>query len=121
MISISRKEKKALESKAKVGWFLFYRTNEELHDKTLSMRQKIQDLEAKLKNQSSIESVPVFLQNEMKELLTELDKSVQCPICLDDLDSSQLKFSSCGHKYCAGCLPKIDNCAVCRKKIYRKN
>ena len=42
---------------------------------------------------------------------------------LKDKLSKNIKFSSCGHKYCAGCLAKLKSqtsstCAMCRRKIY---
>ena len=44
----------------------------------------------------------------------------ECPICYEELSKDDIKFASCGHKYCETCLSKIDNCAICRKKIYSK-
>ena len=68
-----------------------------------------------------IERMPNFVKEEIIELYTELKKSVECPVCLETLAPNQLQFSSCGHKYCMNCLPRVKergNCAVCRKKLY---
>ena len=69
------------------------------------------------------EQVPQFIKDELKQLLTELNKRVQCPICLDDMQPSDLGISNCGHKYCQSCLDTLKaqpdpKCAVCRRKIY---
>ncbi len=66
------------------------------------------------------EHIPDFLKNELVEMYDKLKKEIACPICFTELKSDEIKFSSCGHKFCGECLSKLDNCAICRKKIYRK-
>ena len=60
-----------------------------------------------------------------KDLMIELKKKIECPICLDIIDPENLGISKCGHKYCKGCLDKqietTNKCAMCRKTLkYKK-
>jgi hypothetical protein len=66
------------------------------------------------------ETIPTHIQNEMKTLYKELKKEIECPICLEKLNPEKMKFAQCGHKYCPTCYSKIDKCAICRKKIFKK-
>ena len=68
------------------------------------------------------EEVPQFIRDELKVLLTELNKRVQCPVCLDDMEPSNLEISKCGHKYCQSCLETLKAqpnpmCALCRTSL----
>ena len=72
------------------------------------------------------EVVPAMLENELKEMYTELKRSIDCPICLDVIQPDSIDFSSCGHKYCKQCLDRLKaedspKCAMCRKTIYVKS
>ena len=61
--------------------------------------------------------LPTHLVNEFQEMMKDLQKNIECPICLDVIQEGELKITGCGHKYCQTCFTKIDKCAVCRKKI----
>ena len=67
------------------------------------------------------EVLPEFVEGEIKELYAQLKKTVECPICYEELNKDTMKFSSCGHKYCKNCLEKISECSICRKTIYKKD
>ena len=57
---------------------------------------------------------------EIEKMTAELRKQIECPICLEIIEVGHLKMTGCGHKYCEECYNKIDECAICRKKIYKK-
>lgn len=112
-----------LKRKAKMGWACYYQA-EERHQREildlLSNLSILQDGLDKIKKTSE-EVIPDFITNEIKELYKETKKSIECPICYDIIEVDNLKISNCGHKYCKDCFSKINDCAICRKKIYRKN
>ena len=64
---------------------------------------------------------PEFVLTQIKDLMIELKKKVECPICLDVIDPEKLGISKCGHKYCKDCLDRLKTtskkCAVCRKTL----
>ena len=65
--------------------------------------------------------LPDFVKIEMMEMIKELKKKIECPICLEVIEVDHLDISKCGHKYCKDCLGRLKQstkkCAVCRKKL----
>jgi len=118
--TLTERQYKSLISKSKVGWACYYRAEAMNHQLHLDYMKIIKSLENEIKSEDR-HSVPDFVVNEIQGLLTELKKQVECPICYEELNAEEIKFSSCGHKYCESCLSKINECAICRKKIYHKN
>lgn len=64
--------------------------------------------------------LPTHLIEEMKELYNLLKKEIECPICLEVINNDTLKITNCGHKYCMNCYDRIQECSICRKKIFKK-
>ena len=46
---------------------------------------------------------------------------MECPICFDSFESSDMFVSKCSHQWCKTCCVKIDGnrCPLCRK-VFRK-
>ena len=67
------------------------------------------------------EVIPQFVIDELKGLLDELKKKIECPICFDVIEANDLGITNCGHKYCKTCLDRLKTttkkCAICRKTI----
>lgn len=116
--TITNKEYNNLIKKSKAGWASFYRAEADAHQRDILYLEAIHDLKLKLENENQM--FPIFLQQELRDLMISLKKQIECPICMDELDAKDIKFSSCGHKYCGECLSRLDECAVCRKKIFKK-
>ena len=115
---------KNLIRKSKQGWAAFYRAETASHSHYNNYLYKVSELEKAIKERDSNlyekDHIPDFVINEIQGLLKELKKEVECPICYEEIKSEDIKFSSCGHKFCETCLSKINECAICRKKIYHK-
>mgnify|MGYP003653623900 CR=1 FL=1 len=124
MTTAREKELKYLKQKSKVGWACFFNAqneNHRLNEKYMDALRTLQNgIEGRDKKHYEKDHIPEFIKNEIKGLIEELKKSVECPICYEELKSDEIQFSGCGHKYCGECLKKLDNCAVCRRKIYHK-
>lgn len=122
--TLSEREYKRLITKSKQGWACFYKTEQLNHDLHMGYMYKIKELEKAISERDAPlyekDHIPDFVKNEITSLLKELKKEVECPICFEELKSEDIKFSSCGHKFCESCLSKINECAICRKKIYHK-
>ena len=117
--TLSANQYNALVKKSKVGWAKYYTAEARAHQKNIDLKEQIEKLKNQIKGED--EGIPEFMKNEITDLLKELKKDIECPICYEDLKSDEIKFSSCGHKYCQDCLSKINECAICRKKIFHKN
>lgn len=69
------------------------------------------------------------LMTFIRELYKEAKKSVECPICLDKIESDDLETTGCGHNFHKDCMeqlkancsihPKYTHCPMCRKKVYK--
>lgn len=114
MENLKKKLKSAEKSKS-FAFYKFYEAENEKHEYQLQVLELFKKLQ-----ESETDKVPDFLINELKDMYEITKKSVECPICFEELSKDDIKFSSCGHKFCAECLSKIDNCAICRKKIFKK-
>ena len=120
-ITMTERQYENLIRKSKVGWAMFYASETLNHGLHIGYMKTINDMIEKESEGETKEILPDFVETEMKELYEQLKKTVECPICYEQLNKDTMKFSSCGHKYCKNCLDKITECAVCRKTIYKKN
>lgn len=105
----------------KIAWVKFYNELSDHHE-TMMKHYELQkfvyenyDLGTEERDDNGIAR---NIQNEMYEMMMELKKEIECPICLEPiLSKEKLHITSCGHKYCVDCRSKITECAMCRKKI----
>lgn len=74
--------------------------------------------EARSKNEGEIGK---FLQTFINNLYEESRKEVECPICLDIIESKNLSTNLCGHNFHKFCieehLKNNKNCPICRSII----
>lgn len=119
-ITMSKRQYESFIRKTKVGWAMFYASETLNHGLHIGYMKTINDMIEEAEGETK-EILPDFVETEMKELYSQLKKTVECPICYEEINKDNMKFSSCGHKYCETCLSKIKECAVCRKTIYKKN
>ena len=94
------------------AWAKFYEELEERHVSSVATY----NMNAQVIEQ--VKELPAHLVREIQEMSEKLKREIECPICMDVIQS--LKITGCGHKYCLGCFAKIDVCALCKKKIYKK-
>ena len=119
--TLTANQYKGLLTKSKMGWAAFYKAEQETHRIKMKYYQRHIALTNQIKERDEEKAhIPDFVKNELTEMIKELKKEIECPICYDILEPEKIKFSSCGHKYCETCLSKINECAICRKKIYHK-
>jgi hypothetical protein len=109
-----RRQLKWSKKKTAYAWAMYYKQIEEKHNAELL---HFQQLEAINNQEKALENLPNNLVNEFAEMAKSLKKKLECPICLDVIESDTLTITGCGHKYCKTCRKKIKKCAVCRKKV----
>lgn len=70
-----------------------------------------------IKNESSFDEI--IIKNFMKELNGD-----QCPICMEDLQNTNITITKCGHKFCHTCIDAhsyLNNeCPLCRSNMGTK-
>mgnify|MGYP003636749696 FL=1 len=67
------------------------------------------------------------LNKFIQDLYHKAKSAVECPICMEKIDSKDLFTTGCGHNYHNDCLKHLKNsttnktvdCPMCRKKIYK--
>ena len=106
-----------VRSARRYAWGQFYEKQEEHYILQTETYNTIKQFKDKI---TEVETIPIHIQNEYKEMCGLLKKKLDCPICLDLIEPNQLQISSCGHKYCKDCYSHIDKCAICRKML-KKN
>lgn len=97
--------------RTKFAWSAYYRTEDKLHDANV----KQYELQKKLLLIG--DDLPIHLVSEIETLHAELQKQIQCPICMEVIQTGKLKITICGHKFCEDCFKELDNCAMCRRKF----
>ena len=108
------------------AWSKYYKVLAEKHDmeirvwalmNELHRREERPDAASSSNDREAVSTIPGHLTKEVEDMMSELKKSVACPVCLEPIAKGKLKITGCGHKYCETCLKKLDKCAICRRKI----
>lgn len=114
-----RNYNKSLLKQKNYAWAKFYESEIEKHMIQIEYYDLVNNM---ISGGAEKEIIPEFVINELRDLYEKTKKQIECPICFKELKIKEdIKFSNCGHKFCEVCLSKIENCAICRKKIYRKS
>jgi hypothetical protein len=76
------------------------------HDETVknNLKNEISVIKRHITNESKeLESV-TKVYNYLLSVVSSIDQSETCPICLDDTSVTNLAITQCGHKFCWGCI-----------------
>ena len=93
------------------AWAMYYQEMEHSHNATVNHYTTLNSIV-----EDELVPLPKHLIAEYTEMLKELQKEIECPICMEII-TDDLQITGCGHKYCKSCFDKIDRCAECRRKI----
>lgn len=117
-------EFKALERKAKAGWASFYAMKnryDSLGDYVREIKTRNIELVKKLREGDyEMNTLDItYLKSQFLEMYDRLKLETECPICFETLGKDNAKLTNCGHLHCRVCEEKLDNCSICRKKLYK--
>lgn len=103
----------------KIAWVKYYETEERYWDLARRNYEMWKQLNENFDlRDTDDDGIANNIQNEYFEMVAELKKEIECPICFEPiLKKEDLHITSCGHKYCKDCRSRITDCAMCRKKI----
>jgi hypothetical protein len=114
MSSIQQLQNKnrSLEKSKKFAWGKYYgEVNNQLNQNTTQYNRM----------KEFVETIPTHIKEEYINMLDELKKNIECPICMEIINTDDLQLSNCGHKYCKTCYDRIltdsNKCAICKKKL----
>jgi hypothetical protein len=110
-------QNRKLENSNKYAWGRFFGMFKIARDNNKQIREFHRENE---------DDIPLFMENQMKELIKECGKHFECSICLDDIESDDLKILKCGHMFHKECCEKwletSNKCPNCRKVVkYQRN
>ena len=109
-----RKQLAYSKKQTSFAWAKYYESETDRHRGAIHHYHYIREVIEK-------EQTPQFVIDEFKEMMIELKKTIECPICYDEIKPENIAFTKCGHKYCKGCLDKLKvttkKCAMCQRKI----
>ncbi len=96
------------------AWSRYYKAQEEANDTAVKHHQKLTAL-----MEQGNEGIPQHIKTELKEMIDELRKTCECPICLEVIQTQDMEITNCGHKFHKECLAKVttNKCPTCRKKL----
>jgi len=122
--TISVAELKRLETKAKAGWASYYSVLNRLHSLsayTDALQVRNREMVERLRNSTtpSNEEELQYIKTQFLEMYDELKKFSECPCCFENLNKENTKLTNCGHLFCITCFERVDNCPICRKKLYK--
>ncbi len=121
LVSLTKREKIALELKSKGGWRAFYLMRDNYNnicDRFMDMASVNNKLRQAIKNHEDINIE--HLKAQFVELYDSLKKYSECPVCYELLTKDVLDVPNCGHLICKPCKDKICEgnclCPICKKK-----
>ncbi len=96
------------------AWSRYYRSQQQANDTAVKHHQKLTAL-----MEQGEQGIPQHIKTELKEMIDELRKTCECPICLEVIQTEDMEITNCGHKFHKECLAKVttNKCPTCRKKL----
>ena len=125
-ITMTLKEKKYLESKAKVGWKTYYILRDDFDNMSnyfAETRTENKKLIEKLKSGGEVDLD--FLKKQFIDLYDKVGELTDCPVCFETLTKGNIDIASCGHMICKTCKDHIcshgnKECPICKTKYWGK-
>jgi hypothetical protein len=111
-ITMTNRQKWALESKSKQGWKCYFIERGHTHD----IGEMVNTQRNMVRNIREGGEVDIeHLKNSFLELYTKVREFLDCPICYEPMMQENTHMPFCGHLICKGCKPRVTACPICRK------
>lgn len=68
----------------------------------------------KIKFNTPSKSAPKSTDQPHQKLISELQSTLECPVCLETIRTAPVKCCDNGHIICNACHSRVDNCPTCR-------
>ena len=97
------------------AWAKYFEQERTANDEATKYHKKLLSLT------SDTCDIPAHVKTELIGMMSELKKKIECPVCLELIDTEDMEITRCGHKYHKNCIATVqanDNkCPTCRKKL----
>jgi len=113
-ITMTQREKWALEAKAKQGWKCYFIERDRFFEVFEGLGEQ-RTIAQRLRAGEQIDIT--HLTNMFLELYDKVGELVNCPVCLEVMTKEKTHIPLCGHLICKDCkaTPILDKCPICRK------
>jgi len=124
------KEKK----KSKFAWGQYFQLRNELFALETHIYDELyDDMYSNSESETSEDTIESpkqmddHLMKFIQDLYNKAKEKVECPICMEKIESKDLYTTGCGHNFHNDCMEQLKNtttnktvdCPMCRKKIYK--
>ena len=115
-ITMTNREKWALETKSKAGWRAYYIERDYAWGLAQQRQQNWRPVANALRGGEQVDIT--HLTQMFLELYDKVGEHLDCPVCFEELVKDNTHLPLCGHLICKGCKanPQVDKCPICRKK-----
>lgn len=97
------------------AWAKYFEEERTANDEATKYHKKL------LSITSDAGEIPAHIKTELVDMMGELKKKIECPICLELIDTVEMDITRCGHKYHKDCIAiaqaNDNKCPTCRKKL----
>ena len=111
-ITMTNRERWALEGKAKQGWkcyFIERNARFEISEIRENMRSS-----AELIRNGEVPDIQ-HLTALFLDLYDKVGEICDCPVCYEPMTKDNSTLPLCGHMVCLECKPRLTECPICRK------
>ena len=84
--------------RVKFAWAKYYESINRDHDDDHRQYQAIR------RANTTTEAVPTHIKTMMEDMMKELKKKWECPLCFEFIPDGMVEITNCGHIYCQPCL-----------------
>lgn len=112
-ITMTNREKWALEAKAKQGWKCYFIERDYIYE-LQQTRNNVRATAQQIRNGDTPDIT--HLTQMFLELYDKVGELCDCPICFEQMTKEQTSVPMCGHLICKECKTKVEECPICRKR-----
>ena len=81
--------------------------------------RKWNELSNKAQKYEALGKLPILSRCEPHVVSQIFKPGLTCTICLDEVTLANFVVARCGHHYCDECFEKINECSLCKRKLYK--
>lgn len=123
-VTALKEQVRQLIGQKKYAWCHYFNTTDHLMTHIMDQQYKIMMLNASIASANNNNDIPQHLLTMITDLHTANNKLLECPICFNTINKTNVTSSKCGHLICKSCMDKLKKepiekrkCAVCRKSL----
>ena len=77
------------------------------------------ELSNRVHKYEALGKLPILSRCEPHVVSQIFKPGLTCTICLDEVTLANFVVARCGHHYCDECFEQINECSMCKRKLYK--